>query len=134
MLEGVDLLLTSDDRVAIDRFENEGRCELLFQGELRLDDAREVFERAQAEDCSRVVLDFSGCEVEDRALSALADLLNEGARADRRPGPPGAAAPAPRISGRHAAARCLTRPGTLMKGAGRWLDSRPTRTHFLMPG
>jgi hypothetical protein len=24
-----------------------------------------------------VVLDFSGCEVEDRALSALADLLNE---------------------------------------------------------
>jgi len=77
MLEGVDLLLTSDDRVAIDRFENEGRCELLFQGELRLDDAREVFERAQAEDCSRVVLDFSGCEVEDRALSALADLLNE---------------------------------------------------------
>ncbi len=77
MLEGVDLLLTSDDRVAIDRFENEGRCELLFRGELRLDDAREVFERAQAEDCSRVVLDFSGCEVEDRALSALADLLNE---------------------------------------------------------
>ena len=24
-----------------------------------------------------MVLDFSGCEVEDRALSALADLLNE---------------------------------------------------------
>jgi hypothetical protein len=61
----------------IDRFENEGRCELLVRGELRLDDAREVFERALAEDCSRVVLDFSGCEVEDRALSALADLLGE---------------------------------------------------------
>ncbi len=61
----------------IDRFENEGRCELLLRGELRLGDAREVFERALAEDCTRVVLDFSGCEVEDRALSALADLLSE---------------------------------------------------------
>ena len=61
----------------IDRFENEGRCELLLRGELRLGDAREVFERALAEDCSQVVLDFSGCEVEDRALSALADLLSE---------------------------------------------------------
>jgi len=77
MLEGVDLLLTPDDCVTMDRFENEGRCELLLRGELRLDDAREVFERAKAEDCNRLVLDFSGCEVEDRALSALADLLNE---------------------------------------------------------
>src|SRR6266481_759434 len=77
MLEGVHLLLIRDDCVTLDRFEDEGRCELLLRGELRLDDAREVFERAQAEDCSRVVLDFSGCEVEDRALSALADLLNE---------------------------------------------------------
>ena len=64
-------------RFAIDRFENEGRCELLLRGELCLVDAREVFEWALAEDCSRVVLDFSGSEVEDRALSALADLLNE---------------------------------------------------------
>jgi hypothetical protein len=61
----------------IDRFENEDRCELLLRGELRLGDTREVFERALAEDCNRVILDFSGCEVEDRALSALADLLNE---------------------------------------------------------
>jgi hypothetical protein len=62
----------------IDRFENEGRCELLLRGELRLPDARELFERALEEkDCARVVLDFSACEVEDRALSALADLLNE---------------------------------------------------------
>jgi STAS domain-containing protein len=61
----------------IDRFENGGSCELRLRGELRLSDARELFERALAEDCNRVVLDFSGCEVEDRALSALADLLNE---------------------------------------------------------
>ncbi|HYS10979.1 MAG TPA: hypothetical protein VEP66_19730 [Myxococcales bacterium] len=61
----------------IDRFEDGDRCELRPRGELRLGDARELFERALAEDCSRVVLDFSGCEVEDRALSALADLLAE---------------------------------------------------------
>jgi hypothetical protein len=61
----------------IDRFQNEGQCELRVTGALRLNDAREVFERALAEDCTRVVLDFSGCEVEDRVLSALADLLNQ---------------------------------------------------------
>ena len=61
----------------IERLENEGRCELLLRGELRLDDARALFEQVLAEDCTGVVLDFSGCEVEDRALSALADLLNE---------------------------------------------------------
>ena len=61
----------------IERLENEGRCELWLRGELRLDDARVLFERVLLEDCTRVVLDFSGCEVEDRALSALADLLNE---------------------------------------------------------
>jgi len=61
----------------IDRFENDGECELRLRGELCLSSAREVFERALAEDCSRVVIDFSACEVEDRALSALADLLNE---------------------------------------------------------
>jgi anti-anti-sigma regulatory factor len=60
-----------------ERFENEGQCELRVRGELRLNDARELFERALAEDCSRVVLDFSGCEVEDRVLSALAELLNQ---------------------------------------------------------
>jgi hypothetical protein len=60
----------------IDRFEDEGLCELRLKGELRLSDAREVFERALAEDCTRVILDFSGCEVEDRALWALADLVN----------------------------------------------------------
>jgi len=61
--------------MGIDRFENGGHCELRLRGELRLSDARELFERALAEDCNRVVLDFSGCEVEDRALSALAELL-----------------------------------------------------------
>ena len=61
----------------IERFEDGGCCELRLRGELRLSNAREVLERALAEDCARVVLDFSGCEVEDRALSALAELLNE---------------------------------------------------------
>jgi anti-anti-sigma regulatory factor len=61
----------------IELLETEGRCELLLRGELRLDDARALLERVLAEDCTRVVLDFSGCEVEDRALSALADLLSE---------------------------------------------------------
>jgi hypothetical protein len=59
----------------IDRFEDEGRCELKVHGELHLDGARELLERVLQEDCSRVVLDFSACELEDRALSALADLL-----------------------------------------------------------
>jgi hypothetical protein len=61
----------------IDRFEDSGRCELRVQGDLRLDGARELFERAIREDCERVVLDFTGCEVEDRALSSLAELLNQ---------------------------------------------------------
>ncbi|HET9751649.1 MAG TPA: STAS domain-containing protein [Myxococcales bacterium] len=47
------------------------------RGELRLETTRELFERAMREDSDRVVLDFSACEVEDRALSALAELLNE---------------------------------------------------------
>jgi len=59
----------------IDRFEDEGRCELRIHGELQLGGARELLERVLQEDCARVVLDFSSCEVEDRALSALADLL-----------------------------------------------------------
>src|SRR5262249_12900873 len=57
----------------IERLEDGGRCELRLRGELRLSNTHEVFERALAEDCARVVLDFSGCEVEDRALSALAE-------------------------------------------------------------
>jgi len=61
----------------IDRFEDEGRCELKVHGELHLDDARELLERVLHEDCNRVVLDFCACDVEDRALSALADLLSQ---------------------------------------------------------
>ena len=61
----------------IDRYEDDGRCELRIEGDLCLDGARELFERAIQEDCGRVVLDFTSCEVEDRALSALAELLNQ---------------------------------------------------------
>jgi hypothetical protein len=61
----------------IERIETGDLCELRPLGPLELSSARELFERALSEDCSRVVLDFSGCEVEDRALSALAELLNE---------------------------------------------------------
>ena len=62
----------------IDRFEDEGRCELKVHGELHLGGARELLERVlQEDDCTRVVLDFSACEVEDRALSALAELLSQ---------------------------------------------------------
>ena len=59
----------------VDRIDTPDQCELRLRGELQLTDARELFERALSEDCDRVVLDFSGCEVEDRALSALAELL-----------------------------------------------------------
>ena len=61
----------------IDRFEEDGRCELRIYGDLQLGGARELLERVLQEDCSRVVLDFSSCEVEDRALSALAELLGQ---------------------------------------------------------
>jgi anti-anti-sigma regulatory factor len=61
----------------IERFEDGGRCELRVHGELQLAGARELLERVLQEDCSRVVIDFSGCEVEDRALSALAELLGQ---------------------------------------------------------
>jgi hypothetical protein len=61
----------------IDRFEDEGRCEFRVHGELQLGAARELLERVLQEDCSRVVVDFSDCEVEDRALSALAELLGQ---------------------------------------------------------
>jgi hypothetical protein len=61
----------------IERFEDEGVYEVRVRGELPLGGARELLERVLEEDCGRVVLDFSGCEVEDRALSALAELLGE---------------------------------------------------------
>lgn len=61
----------------IERVENDDGCELRPRGELRLDGARELFERVLGENCQRVVLDFAGCEVEDRALSALAELLSQ---------------------------------------------------------
>ena len=61
----------------IERIANESECLLRLRGELSLETTRELFERAMQEDSDRVVLDFSACEVEDRALSALAELLNE---------------------------------------------------------
>ena len=61
----------------IDRIEEAGRCVLRIRGEIRLDGARELFERAVREDCERVVIDFTACDIEDRALSALADLLGQ---------------------------------------------------------
>jgi anti-anti-sigma regulatory factor len=61
----------------IERIANARLCELRLRGELSLEGTRELFERAMQEDSDHVVLDFSGCEVEDRALSALAELLNE---------------------------------------------------------
>jgi anti-anti-sigma regulatory factor len=61
----------------IERIANDSECLLRLRGELRLETIRELFERAMQEDSDRVVLDFSACEVEDRALSALAELLNE---------------------------------------------------------
>jgi len=61
----------------IDRIEEPGRCVLRVRGELRLTGARELFERALNEDCERLLLDFSACEVEDRALSALAEFLSQ---------------------------------------------------------
>jgi anti-anti-sigma regulatory factor len=61
----------------IERIASARVCELRPRGELRLESTRELFERAMQEDSDQVVLDFSACEVEDRALSALAELLNE---------------------------------------------------------
>jgi hypothetical protein len=61
----------------IERIEDAGHCTLHIAGHVQLAAARELFERVLQEDCSRVVLDFSGCEVEDRALDQLAELLNQ---------------------------------------------------------
>ena len=61
----------------IERIEEAGRCVLRVRGEVHLDGARELFERAAREDCQRVVIDFTACHIEDRALQALADLLGQ---------------------------------------------------------
>lgn len=61
----------------IERIEDAGHCTLHIAGEVKLASARELFERVLQEDCSRMVLDFSGCEVEDRALDQLAEMLNQ---------------------------------------------------------
>ena len=61
----------------IDRIEETGRCVLRLSGEVHLDGARELFERVAQEDCDRVLLDFTACDIEDRALYALADLLGQ---------------------------------------------------------
>ena len=63
---------------SIDRSEESGQCVLRVSGEVELDGARELFERAAHEEtCETVLLDFTACHIEDRALSALADLLNQ---------------------------------------------------------
>jgi hypothetical protein len=61
----------------IERTETSGRCILRVIGDLHPSGARELFERALQEDCEKLLLDFSSCEVEDRALSALAELLSQ---------------------------------------------------------
>lgn len=60
----------------IQRIDGTNGCVLRVSGDVHLEGARELFERALREDCARVVLDFSACAIEDRALSTLADLLN----------------------------------------------------------
>lgn len=57
--------------------EDGDHCTLQIGGQVELSSARELFERVLQEDCSNVVLDFSACEVEDRALDQLAELLNQ---------------------------------------------------------
>ncbi len=62
---------------SIDRTEEDGRCVLRVRGEVKLDGARELFERAGHEDCSTVILDFTASDIEDCALSLLAELLDQ---------------------------------------------------------
>jgi len=57
--------------------EDGDNCTLQIGGHVEPSSARELFERVLREDCSKVVLDFSACEVEDRALDQLAELLNQ---------------------------------------------------------
>lgn len=59
----------------IERTQDTGQCVLRVMGEFRGDGARELFERALQEDCDKLVLDFTSCEVEDSALSTLSELL-----------------------------------------------------------
>lgn len=61
----------------IERMEEDGSCTLQIGGNVELASARELFERVLQEDCEKVVLDFTACEVEDRALDQLADLLTQ---------------------------------------------------------
>ena len=61
----------------IDRMEETGRCVLRVSGVVHLDGARELFERVAQEDCERVILDFTACDIEDRALYTLADLIGQ---------------------------------------------------------
>jgi anti-anti-sigma regulatory factor len=61
----------------IEKITEKEHCILHIAGDMKLSCARELFERVLQEDCSKVVLDFSGCEVEDRALDQLAELLNQ---------------------------------------------------------
>ena len=62
---------------SIDRVEESGRCVLQISGDVDLSGARELFEKAALEDCDQVILDFTACHIEDRALSALAELLGQ---------------------------------------------------------
>ena len=59
----------------IERIEQPGRCVLRISGVVHLEGARKLFERVAHEDCERVLLDFTACDIEDRALYALAELL-----------------------------------------------------------
>jgi hypothetical protein len=61
----------------IQRIEDGEHCTLRIGGHVHLSGARELFERVLQEDATRVVLEFSNCEVEDRALDQLAELLNQ---------------------------------------------------------
>jgi hypothetical protein len=61
----------------IERVEDGDQCTLQIGGQVELSSARELFERVLQESCAKVVLDFSACEVEDRALDQLAELLNQ---------------------------------------------------------
>jgi hypothetical protein len=60
-----------------ERIDDGGHCTLLIGGRVEMESARDLFERVLREDCSTVILDFSACEVEDRALDQLAELLNQ---------------------------------------------------------
>lgn len=62
---------------SIERTEEPGKCVLRISGEVQLEGARELFEQAAQEDCEQVILDFTSCHIEDRALSALAELLGQ---------------------------------------------------------